>query len=107
MPDTMKRRYNRVPFEETCCAFLRDGESDLLAGCFSILDLGPGGVSIESDRPFTLGEEVTMRFGEEGSLQTDEKGVVTHCISREHGQYRVGINFLKERALQDDAEPER
>lgn len=83
-----RRRYNRVPFFESCNLF----SNGVSARCKTV-DLGAGGFAIESDVPFDEGEQVTAVFGD----TIEEQGIVAYCMPLESGLFQVGVNFLKVR----------
>jgi len=84
-----RRRYDRVPFFESCTILRDSGQS----ATYKSLDLGAGGFAFQCDQLFLEGEQITAIFG--GKIK--EKGTVTYCDKFEDDKFRVGVNFVKAR----------
>lgn len=84
-----RRRFDRVPYFESCTVLRKSGES----ASYKMLDLGAGGFAVQCEAPFQEGEEITAVFGE--SIR--EEGIVTHCDKLDNGMFQIGINFVKAR----------
>ena len=84
-----RRRYDRVPFFESCTILRHGGES----ATYQSLDLGAGGFAFQCDRLFMEGEQITAIFGN----NIKEKGIVAYCDQYENDKFRVGVNFVKAR----------
>ncbi|MDH5752087.1 MAG: PilZ domain-containing protein [Deltaproteobacteria bacterium] len=83
--DQNLRSADRVPFRSMLK--LQNGSESMVMG----VDLSPGGMGIEIDRPLNVGDKVNLIFLND-TFKVD--GSVKHCReSANDGLYRVGVQF--------------